>query len=353
MEGNQVPPPPPPKRNGCGLGCLIMLGVFIGLGLMMVAGMLSIIMEGSGGRRGGLFPRSLNISGDRGEDEAPFMTETWSSGSGDVKVVRIPVEGLIMLGTGSMWSSGSANTVLRSIRRATHDEEVKGLILEIDSGGGGITDSDIIYRALLRFKEAYPERVIVSLFGNTAASGAYYIALASDHIIAHPTTLTGSIGVVLQTYNFKELAQKLGVSDVTITSGENKDMLNPFKDVKPEQREMLQGVITAMHSRFVSLVVQNRKLPREVVEPLADGRVFAAEEAWKHKLVDGIGYAEDAQDKIAELLKAEDGVKVYRYDEHVTLMDILSRPGFGLQFDLKRLLQNEANDPKLMYKWSF
>jgi len=319
--------------------------------LMMVLAVLASILEGQGGKRGGFLARSLNT--DRGEDEAPFMTETWSAGRGDVKVVRIPVEGLIMLGEGSMWRSGNANTVLRSIRRATHDDEVKGLLLEINSGGGGITDSDVIYRALLRFKEADPGRVIVSIFGDTAASGAYYIALASDHIIAHPTTCTGSIGVVLQTYNIKELAQRLGISDVTITSGENKDMLNPFKDVKPEQREMLQGVISAMHSRFVSLVVQNRKLPREVVEPLADGRIFVAEEAWKHKLIDGIGYAEDAQSKIAELLNAEDGVKVYRYGEHVTLMDILSRPGFGMQVDLKRLLQNETDGAKLMYKWSF
>jgi len=336
------------------LGCLIAVGIFVGLGLMMVMGMLSMIMGGveGYGKRSGFFSRSLNMSDEMGEDEAPFMTETWSAGSGDVKVVRVPVEGLIVLDE-SRWNSGNANTVLRSIRRATHDEDVKGLILEINSGGGGITDSDIIYRALLRFKEADPERIIVSIFGDTAASGAYYIALASDHIIAHPTTLTGSIGVVLQTYNFKELAQKLGVSDVTITSGANKDMLNPFKDVKPEQKEMLQGIISAMHSRFVSLVVQGRKLPREVVEPLADGRVFVAEEAWKHKLIDGIGYAEDAQDKIAELLKAEDGVKVYRYDEHLTFFDLFSRPGFGFQFDLKRLLQSEAEGPKLMYKWSF
>jgi protease-4 len=289
-----------------------------------------------------------------GEDEAPFMTETWSSGASDgVKVVRIPVEGIIMLGEGSRWMSGNANTVLRSIRRATHDEEVKGLILEINSGGGGITDSDVIYRALLRFKEAGEGRVIVSIFGDTAASGAYYIALASDHILAHPTTLTGSIGVILQSYNFKELAQKLGISDVTITSGANKDMLNPFKDVSPEQREMLQNVISAMHERFVSLVAKHRNLPQDTVAPLADGRVFVAEEALKHKLIDGLGYAEDAQEKMAELLEAKDGVKVFRYGEHVTLMDLLSRPGFGFQSELTRLLRNENDGPKLMYRWSF
>jgi protease-4 len=224
---------------------------------------------------------------------------------------------------------------------------VKGLILEINSGGGGITASDIIYNALLNFKKADEGRVIVSVFGDTAASGAYYIALASDHILAHPTTVTGSIGVVLQTYNFKELAQKIGVSDVTITSGENKDMLNPFQDVKPEQRKMLQSVIDAMHTRFISLVSLNRDILLTDVIPLADGRVFVADEALKHKLIDSIGYTEDAFVTIAELLDAEDGVKVFRYGEQVTLMDLLSRPGFGFQ----ALLRDEG--AKLMYKWSF
>ena len=340
-----------PRRQGCGLGCLIGIVIFIVLGGLMTFSVTSLALAGTGHKTANLFTRASQTG--IGEDESPLMSETWSSGDGDVKVVRIPVEGMIMLGENNMWVSGNASTVLRSIRRATHDSEVRGLILEINSGGGGITDSDIIYKALLRFKEAAgedEERVIVSIFGDTAASGAYYIALASDYILAHPTTLTGSIGVVLQTYNFKELAQKLGVSDVTITSGENKDMLNPFKDVSPQQREMLQSVISAMHERFTSLVAQHRNLPKETVAPLADGRVFVAEEALKHKLIDGIGYAEDAQEKIAELLDAEDdGVKVYRYGEHVTLMDILSRPGFGFQ----SLLRNEAQGPKLMYKWSF
>ena len=345
-----------PQRRGCGFGCLMGVIIFAGLGIMMSAGIIGLTLRGyddPSGALKGLLSRTAGQEGV-GADEAPFMTETWSAGDGDVKVVRIPVEGLIMLGKeDSMWSSGNANTVLRSIRRATHDEDVKGLILEINSGGGGITDSDIIYHALLRFKEADPERIIVSIFGDVAASGAYYIALASDHILAHPTTLTGSIGVILQTYNIKELAQKLGISDVTITSGENKDMLNPFKDVSPAQREMLQSVISSMHGRFVSLVAERRKLPKEVVDPIADGRVFVAEEAWKHKLIDGIGYAEDAQAKIAEMLQAKDGVKIYRYGEHVTLMDLLARPGFGLHTDLRRLLQGEANGSRLMYKWDF
>jgi len=286
-----------------------------------------------------------------GEDEAPYMVETWSSGHGDVKVVRIPVSGMIMLGDTS-WYMGNANTALRSIRRATHDPEVEGLILEINSGGGGITDSDIIYKALKDFKAAQKGRVVVSLMGDVAASGAYYIALASDYILAHPTTLTGSIGVIMQAYNFKELAAKLGVQDVTIKSGANKDFLNPFQDVKPEQKEILQKVISAMHERFVALVAENRKLPKEVVAPLADGRVFIADEAVRLKLIDGIGYSSDAQAKIAELLDA-DGVKVYKYEEQVTLMDLFAQPGIGLNFDVNRFMREGAKDARLMFKWTW
>jgi len=347
-EGNQAREP---GRRGYGFGCLIFIAVLVGLGIAIATVVWNLAMGAAGGPKAGVF-RSLSLS-NKGTDEAPFMTEHWSSGAGDVKVVRIPVEGLIMLGESRWGGAGNANTVLRSIRRATHDKSVKGILLEINSGGGGITDSDIIYRALLRFKEADDERVIVSIMGDTAASGAYYIALASDCILAHPTTLTGSIGVVLQTYNFKELAQKIGIRDVTIASGENKDMLNPFKDVSPEQREMLQSVISSMHARFVSLVAQHRDLPQDIVAPLADGRVFVADEALKHKLIDGIGYAEDAQEKIAELLEADDGVKVWRYGEQVTLMDLFARPGFGFQTELTRLLRNEQDGARLMYRWSF
>ncbi len=333
---------------------MVLVGLFLGAGLLvavMLFGFLGASSLPQEKRLAGLF-HLHGAEADAGEDEAPYMVETWSLGHGDVKVVRIPVEGMIMLGE-SAWYAGNANTALRSIRRATHDPEVEGLILEINSGGGGITDSDIIYKALLDFKSAQPGRAVVSIMGDIAASGAYYIALASDHIMAHPTTLTGSIGVIMQSYNFKELAAKLGIQDVTIKSGANKDMLNPFQEVKPEQREMLQKVISAMHDRFVTLVAENRKLPKETVAPLADGRVFIADEAVRNRLIDSIGYNEDALVKIAELLKT-DAVKVYRYDEQVTLMDFFaSRPGIGMHFDLKRFMQESAGDVKLMFRWSW
>ena len=107
-----------------------------------------------------------------------------------------------------------------------------------------------------------------------------------------------------------------------------------------------------MHDRFVTLVAENRKLPKETVKPLADGRVFLADEALRHKLIDGIGYNEDAQRKIAELLDT-DGVKVFRYDEQVTLMDLFARPGIGTQVDLGRFMREGGKEPKLMFRWSW
>ena len=341
------------KGRGCGFGCALVIGLFLGIGLLvsvLLMGSLSVFSLPHEGGFSRLF-HMRNTDKGVGEDEAPYMVETWSSGHGNVKVVRIPVSGMILLGDTS-WYMGNANTALRSIRRATHDREVEGLILEINSGGGGITDSDIIYKALKDFKAAQKGRVVVSLMGDVAASGAYYIALASDHILAHPTTLTGSIGVIMQAYNFKELAAKLGVQDVTIKSGVNKDFLNPFQDVKPEQKEILQKVISAMHERFVALVAENRKLPKEAVVPLADGRVFIADEAVRLKLIDGIGYSADAQAKIAELLDA-DGVKVYRYEEQVTLMDLFAQPGIGLNFDVSRFMREGAKDARLMFRWTW
>jgi protease-4 len=329
-----------------------MVCLFVGLGVLMslaLASGLGALDFSQTPAVAALFHHKHADTG-LGEDDMPDMNETWSTGQGDTKVVRIPVEGMIMLG-GHAWRSGNTDTVLRSIRRATHDPDVEGLLLEINSGGGGITDSDIIYQALLDFKAEKKGRVVVSLMGDIAASGAYYIALASDRILAHPTTLTGSIGVIMQSYNIRELAAKLGVQDVTIKSGANKDLLNPFQEVNPEQRELLQQVISAMYDRFVTLVAENRKLPKETVIPLADGRVFAAEDALKNKLIDGIGYYKDAQTALSELL-AVTGVQVFRYEEHVTLMDLFSSsPGIGLNAGIKKAL-GQLDEGRLMYKWN-
>ena len=344
-------------KRGCGFGCLVTGFAILGFVVFLVfAGIvgLGVIAYEDPAMRKMITQHKATLEGDYGEDEFPSLEEVWSYGAGTTKVVRIPIEGMILLAEGShTWQPNSTALSLRSIRRATLDPDVKGIILEINSGGGGITDSDIIFHALKKFKEADESRIVVAIMGDVAASGAYYIAVAADFIFAHPTTITGSIGVIMQSYNIKQLAQKIGIQDVTIKSGDNKDFLNPFQDIKPEQREIVQKIIQAMHQRFVHLVAENRRLAREVVAPLADGRVFLADEALKLKLIDGIGYSEDAHNKMAELLKTDDGIRIYRYDEQLTFWDMLSRPGIGLSTSLRGLLRGEQTASGLHYQWTW
>jgi protease-4 len=188
--------------------------------------------------------------------------------------------------------------------------------------------------------------VVVAQFGDVAASGAYYVALAADRIVAHPTTLTGSIGVIMQSYNIRDLAAKLGITDVTIKSGANKDLLNPFGELTNEQRAMLQGVVDALQDRFVALTAERRNLDESVVRAIADGRVFLAAEALKHGLIDQVGYAENVDVLTASLLETNT-VRVIRYEEPRGLMDLfLSQPGRG--FNLQNLI--DGGEARLLYK---
>lgn len=336
------------SSRGCGFGCLIMLAVGFG----MIAAVVALIWFGVIGDNveDELVSSFMgSAAGGHGEDEFPNMIEKWSTGSGTSKVVRIPVSGMIMLSQ-SPWGDRSAVTALRSIRRATLDPQVKALILEINSGGGGITASDIIYKALKNFKAAQDGRVIVAVMGDVAASGAYYISLPADYIMAHPTTVTGSIGVIMQSYNIKELAAKIGIKDVTVKSGANKDFFNPLQDVKPEQVAIMQRIISRMYERFVSLVAKDRKLDKEVVGKLADGRIYLADEAVRNGLIDGLGYYQDAQSKVAELLKTP-SVKVFRYEEELTLRDLIGGVGPGIGMQLKKMISGEHSGSGLMYLW--
>ncbi|MBP5226049.1 MAG: signal peptide peptidase SppA [Kiritimatiellae bacterium] len=336
----------PGKRKGCGFGCAALIAAV----LCIVGFFCLIILMGIGSLMKGksrFLWDSENASAQFGKDEMPEMKEIWSSGNGDVKVVRIPLTGMILLNNDSPFHTGTADQTLRAIRRATHDKDVKGLLLEIDSGGGGVTASDILYQAVKTFKAEEEGRFVVAIMGDVAASGAYYVALAADRILAHPTTITGSIGVIMQSYNVKALAEKLGVSDVTLKSGKNKDLLNMFQDVNEEQKAIVQKVIDASYDRFVSLVVENRNIPKEKVLPLADGRIFSAVDAVEKQLIDGIGYFDDARRALAKLLKEED-VEVYRYEEEASLMDLLSGSGIGFSSNIHQLLQDQ--EPRLMYR---
>jgi protease-4 len=284
-----------------------------------------------------------------GVDEFPELMEQWSYGQGDVKAVRIPLEGVIMRNAGGSLIGPPVDRIqqiMRQIRAATADREVRAIVLEVDSPGGAITPSDELYNELVRFKTSRSDRIVTVHMRGLAASGGYYVAMGADWIVAEPTTIVGSIGVIIQSLNWKELADKAGVRSITIKSGDNKDMLNPFGEETEEQVALLQNLIDSMHDRFTDIVHEARGIDRATLEELADGRIFTAEQALDSDLIDEIGYWDDAARRTAELL-GEDSVKFVRYQHPGGLMTLLT----GVRFPVSTASLLDAALPRPMYLW--
>jgi protease-4 len=190
------------------------------------------------------------------------------------------------------------------LKKAAGDPLVKAVILKINSPGGTVTASDVIYHEVKRFRKKKNIPVIAAMM-DLATSGGYYVAMAADKVIAHPTTVTGSIGVLAFRFNAKELMSKIGIQNETISAGEKKTLLYPFEPLTPEDRAILQSVIDNLHGCFKNVVTEARgELSAEQVEKLADGRIYDAKQALENKLIDSIGYIDDAID----LAKKEAGV---------------------------------------------
>ncbi|MDR0993397.1 MAG: signal peptide peptidase SppA [Verrucomicrobiota bacterium] len=315
---------------------LLLLGISLKINLS-AAGVLSAQTE-------------LNHSCGGGEDEFPQFMETHSYGSGSAKVVRMAFHGPIShrMESGLFHSTDPVEDLLRQIRAARQDSSVRAILLEVDSPGGEVTAADEIYHELTLFKESEEDRCIVVLVHDMAASGGYYISLPADRIIAQPTAIIGSIGVIMQTLNIQGLSEKIGVTDTTIKSGANKDLLNPFHPVEPQQMKLMQGMIDTVYDRFASLVAEERSLDKAELKTLADGRLFSAADALRHRLIDGIGYWEDAVQITSELLKEEE-VFVVSYSRNKTFVESLfssSRPIGALQ-----ALWQGMEAPRRLYLW--
>ncbi|MCB1178154.1 MAG: signal peptide peptidase SppA, partial [Leptospiraceae bacterium] len=232
---------------------------------------------------------------------------------------------------------------------------------KVNSPGGGVTASDIIYRELNLFKSK-KKIPIVALFMDTAASGGYYISMSADAIIAHPTTVTGSIGVIISSLNFKEGMDKIGVKDQTITSGPNKNILSPFDEFSPEKRKIIQSIVDDMYKRFFNIVKKNRtKIDSQKLKSLADGRIFTADQAFKEGLVDGIGYSEDAIKKLMSLpnyLKSpgSDNPKIITYTLTKKPVKNLYQTNDAIQkssFDVIADYLKKDTGAKFHYLWKF
>jgi protease-4 len=212
------------------------------------------------------------------------------------KVAVIDVSGMILNARSSgLFGSGENPMALfrEQLEAAASDKHVKAVVLRINSPGGAVTASDIMYQDLCNFRHDTGKPVVACMM-DVAASGAYYLAMGCDRVYAHPTTVTGSIGVIMSLYNASGLFEKIGLASNPIKSGPNKDLGNPGRPMTEEERGILQGMVNSFYDQFVQVVVKGRDLPEERVRALADGRVYTGLDAQKLGLVDEVGYLEDA-----------------------------------------------------------
>jgi len=233
------------------------------------------------------------------------------------KIVLIDVEGLLLNHRRrSLFGEGEhpVSLFVEKLDKAGADTAVRAVVLRINSPGGTVTAADIMHTEIANFrKKDEGKRPVVAVLMDVAASGGYYVACAADEIVAHPTTVTGSIGVIMQTVNFAGTMSKLGISADAITSGSMKDAGSPLRKMKPEEREVFQKLVDQFYDRFVTVVAAGREeLTEQEVREVADGRVYSAQQALELGFVDRIGTLKDALADIKKQIGAK-RVRVVSY----------------------------------------
>ena len=334
------------------------LAIFLTL-LLLISGALNLLLlflSALGSAAGGL-------SGYVEEEAGYRMVTVGGDQQAEARVLRIPISGAIaeaaspLIGAGG----GTVSQVRRALRAAASDASIKAVLLDIDSPGGGVTDSDEIYRLVKEFRTEH-QRPVLALFGDMAASGGYYIAVAADSIMSRPTSITGSIGVIVNSFEVAGLMDKIGVEPVVVVSPSTpyKDMLSPFRPMKPEERAILVSIVEDMYQRFVQVVDEGRpNLSREEVQQLASGRVYSAPQALQAGLIDSIGSIDDAYAHLAKQL-AVPAVQVIEQKRVPGLLDMLlgvgvraahgDRAAPSAEAALAEMLKGGLG-PKLLYFW--
>lgn len=365
---SQMPPPPPGSSPGSSQApapspygtyqparesrpVSFYLAIFLGL-LLLVSGGLNLLMlvytsaSGFGGTAtaepdGALF--EVVVVEDDPEAEG--------------RLLRIPIEGAIAEGASPVIGApgGTVSQVRRSLALAERDDRIKGVLLDINSPGGGVTDSDLIHGEITDFRERTGKPVL-ALFGDISASGGYYIAAACDGIMARRTTITGSIGVVMNTLNYGEAAKKIGIEQVTITSSRTpyKDIMSPTRPMTDEERAILTGIVDELYDRFVDVVDAGREdLSREQVLALANGSIYSASQALSNGLIDDIGTRGDALRELRRLAGVSKAMVVEhrRRPGFAELLFGVRSPNPSLSTSVAQLLRSTTG-PKFLYYWT-
>ncbi len=215
------------------------------------------------------------------------------------KVALITMRGLISSSIPGTVGDSMVDDLRAALQQAREDDRVKAIVLEIDSPGGEVTASDAIYSAVVKARARKP---VVVYMDSLAASGGYYVSCGGKFLMASDTTITGSIGVIIQTLNYEQLFNKVGLASVIFKSGKFKDMLNGARPITPEERELVQSFIMKTYDKFLGIVAAERNLPADLLRnTIADGRILSGKEAFDSKLIDGLGQFEDAFTKAKQL----------------------------------------------------
>jgi protease-4 len=287
------------------------------------------------------------------------LEEEVVEGRGRAKVLLVDVAGLITdepskRAFGLVEEESTLGAVHAALAKAADDSRIRAIVLRIDSPGGGVTASDEIFAEIVRFKHEQGIPVVASL-GDLAASGGYYVACAADRIVAHPTTVTGSIGVILANVDLAGLLEKLGIRDETYKAGAHKDLLSPLRPPTPEERRIVQRVLDALHARFVAVVRESRPhLATARLAELTDGRIFDAAQALEAGLVDEIG---DLHQAIAEARRVAgvEEARVVRYHRPGgQRRDLYARGGAPVEVSLlpARWFADLPRGPRFLYLWA-
>ncbi|MGJ7912837.1 signal peptide peptidase SppA [Neobacillus sp. LXY-1] len=293
-------------------------------------------------------------------DDDSFTEEVVKEGNDFKKIALLDVDGVIQDtgdSAGSLLQATGYNhqDFLKKLNHIKEDDTIKGIIIRVNSPGGGVVESAEIHAKLAKIQKDTKKPVYISM-GSMAASGGYYISTAAKKIYASPETLTGSLGVIMEGINYKGLADKYGVNFVTIKSGKYKDIMSPTREMTDEERQILQRMIDNSYEGFVKVISDGRHMSTADVKKIADGRIYDGRQALELKLIDGFGYLDDVINEMKKNEKLK-GAKVIRYTDNLGLGSLFknqAKQWLGDQAETAGLMKilSKPNSPRLMYLYA-
>jgi protease-4 len=335
--------PKPPKSRNWLLITLVVSSAILLIGFISLSIVVTVIRE---------IAKQANVNA--AQTNYGYRKKVVENGgqNSNGQIAIINITGTIM-GNGSHISgSQMVERVAKQLRNARNDSMIKGVILQINSGGGGLSASDIIYNEVKLFKAA--EKPIVVYIGSMAASGGYYIAVAADYIVASPTSLVGSFGVIQQHVQVDELLQKIGVKVKMIKSTKMKDIGSPFRDMTAEEKAFFQQMISTYHEKFIDIICEGRTLKDEDVRPLANGKIYTAKIAHDNSLIDEIGYFDEALAQI-KTITGLNSPSLVVYSQAFSLDSLLqakSSTSVEVLKEFQNAISNQQNQECLRAEWS-